>query len=824
MKYLIPFDDDRALLPEVVGEKFASLARARRAGFDVPPAAAISTDAHRHFAQHQRWPEGLYAEVMRFAVLLDLARGLSIRSSAVREDLENQSFAGQYRSFLQVVSEEDLRSKIVQCWQSADTKSVQSYDRASAREPASDQQPLMGVILQRMVKAASAGVAFGCHPVNPVRGELVIEAVHGLAEPLVSGRLSPFRAFVDPSGRIRVERPELDANADGDPLNTDQWQQIAGMLRKLENAFGPGHLDIEWAYEDDGKLWLLQSRRITTLTEDASAVPPGTWTRKIADDLWADRLTPFLGRAMVDNQARFSLTRTCRILGVPVIWPALAVINGYLYINCESIRQVVSLIPRRFRTADVKALFPAGAEFDHIPDSPILSRVWIALRTPILFVAEPQVNPLICLASQSRHHKKLRALLAKTRVMPDQTANQALRKSLSALETITAIQEKNQWPYSHATFFTWLLRWLSVDLAGFSHSKFLSLLAKHGRNITISIERQFRRMAEALRQDQAFSQRLITEPPEKLLADMPPAFQQVFDRFLARYGCRSRHRTLYVKRWAEAPEEVIAILQALVRKSKDYPAGGKRRYPAALGRDPVHADANHSRDGKNVLKDAIPRRGFGGLCLRGMLPVAVRLTSRFLDLREELRFLLDEALYEVRLSLLTLGKRTGLGKRVLFLYADELEALVEGDLSLAKARTISDERYRQYHQPVEVHPCYVDGRPTGEFAENTRVLRGIGTSAGRAVGRARIVHDPTTANLNEGEILVAENTDPGWTPILSMVGGMVVEEGGLLNHCSIVARELNVPAIVGIRQATRRIKDGALISIDGGLGIVRLEE
>ena len=604
MKYLIPFDDDRALLPEVVGEKFASLARARRAGFDVPPAAAISTDAHRHFTDHQRWPTGLYAEVSQYAGLLDLSRGVSIRSSAVREDLENQSFAGQYRSFLQVVSEDDLRSKIVQCWQSANTKIVRSYDRASAGKPFADQQPLMGVILQRMVKAVSAGVAFGCHPVNPVRGEVVIEAVHGLAEPLVSGRLSPYRAFVDPSGQTRVERPDHDARVDGDPLSTAQWQQIAGLLRKLENASGHGHLDIEWAYDDGGKLWLLQSRRITTLTEETAEVPSGTWTRKIADDLWADRLTPFLGRAMVDTQARFSLARTCRILGIPVIWPTLSVINGYLYINCESMRQVVALVPRRLRTADLKALFPDGVDFDDIPDTPILSLAWIVLRSPILLVAEPQVNPLICLASQCFHHKKLRGLLTKTRSMPDQSARQALHKTLSALETMTAIQEKNQWPYSHATFFTWLLRWLSVDLAGFSHSKFLSLLSEHGQNITISIERQFRRMAEALRQDEALAQRVITEPPENLLTDLPPAFKQIFDQFLARYGCRSRHRTLYVKRWAEAPEEVVAILQALVRKSKDRMKDRESPNPAALGEDSVPANFDNQRDGNANHKAA----------------------------------------------------------------------------------------------------------------------------------------------------------------------------------------------------------------------------
>jgi pyruvate,water dikinase len=824
MKYLIPFDDDRALRPEFVGEKFASLSRAHRSGFSVPPAAALSTEAHRYFVLHQRWPQGLDAEVTRFAEALDLARGVSIRSSAVREDLESQSFAGQYRSFLQVVSEDDLRVKIVQCWQSADAKSVRSYDRASAQEPAGEQQALMGVILQRMVRAASAGVAFGRHPVNPVRGEVVIEAVHGLAEPLVSGRLSPYRAFVDSSGATRVERPDSGAGADGDPLDSDQWLQIAVLLRKLEDKFGQGHLDIEWAFDESGKLWLLQCRRITTSSEEASEIPAGTWTRKIANDLWADRLTPFLGRAMIDNQDRFSLTRTCRILGIPIIRPTLSVIDGYLYINGESIRQVVALVPRRFRTSDLKALFPDGADFDRIPDSPLASRVRIALRAAVLFIVEPQVNPLICLASQPFQHKKIRRLLDKVSKMPDQTPAQALHRTLAALETMTVIQEKNQWPYSHATFFTWLLRWLSVDLAGFSHSQFLGLLTERGRNITLSIERQFRRLADTIQQDRELTKRVLTEPAGKLLADLPTAIEQMFNRFLTRYGCRSRHRTLYVKRWAEAPEEVIAVLQALVRARNERKADGRHRYPASLRQGQTFSVSNHDQAGVGRSEEDILRGGMGASCARRVIPVAVRLTSRFLDLREELRFLLDEVLYEIRRSLLTLGQLTGLGERVMFLHAKELQALASGDLPVEKAEAVSAGRYRQYHQPVEVHSFYVDGRPVEQFPANTRVLRGIGTSAGRVTGRARIVRDPTGTDLSEGEILVAENTDPGWTPILSMVSGMVVEEGGLLNHCSIVARELKVPAIVGIRQATRRIRDGALISIDGGLGIVRLEE
>jgi pyruvate,water dikinase len=118
----------------------------------------------------------------------------------------------------------------------------------------------------------------------------------------------------------------------------------------------------------------------------------------------------------------------------------------------------------------------------------------------------------------------------------------------------------------------------------------------------------------------------------------------------------------------------------------------------------------------------------------------------------------------------------------------------------------------------------VDGRPTEMFITGVDAIRGIGTSAGQASGRARIVHDPSRAAIDPGDILVAANTDPGWTPILSLAGGLVVEEGGLLNHCSIVARELRIPAVVGVRNATRRIPEGARIVIDGGQGLVRIED
>lgn len=123
---------------------------------------------------------------------------------------------------------------------------------------------------------------------------------------------------------------------------------------------------------------------------------------------------------------------------------------------------------------------------------------------------------------------------------------------------------------------------------------------------------------------------------------------------------------------------------------------------------------------------------------------------------------------------------------------------------------------------AEASTFIVDGYPADEFPAEDRILKGIGSSPGQVTGCARVVEDPSQSDFEKGDILIAKNTDPGWTPILSIVGGMVMEEGGLLNHCSIVARELGIPSIVGVEHATRRIPDGATVHLDGGRGVIRI--
>ena len=795
MGFIVGFEDSQALDPRIVGRKFAALARAAREGFDVPEAVAIPTKAHAHFLATEQWPDGLREEVVEVARRLQIPLGLSIRSSATLEDLAGQSFAGQYRSFLEVKSAHELLQRIEDCWESARSETVRSYLRALNVQGADAETPLLAVMVQRMVDASIAGVAFSRDPLRPHRDEKVIEAVKGHAENLVNGRRSPCRVRVDRSGRVSVEnRPPAYLRIS----RTTPWRKIAGLMGRLEDSYGGQALDVEWALDQSQALWLLQVRPITALTPADTLPPAGVWTRKIADDLWADRLEPFMAEVMLRHAPRFDLSRISRLAGIAPVEPGLAVINGYLYVNCDSIRRVIARIPKPLRFRDLDSLLPAGLRMNGIPAPRMSTLLRLFLKALLLPLHEPGMIPFFCLRRTPQAIRRLRA-----RMQPADGAQPAaealLQRLRNDLETLALIQENNQWPYFHATLLTWVLRWLAVDRLKMDGNAFLTMLSRGSDNVTIVIENWFRRTAGQICSNPALAERFRSDPPEELALALPADLRTELQAFMQRYGFRSRHRTLLIKRWAEAPEEVIGILQSLVR----HPQSTEMALRCA-------------RNGSRLKSH--PEFWMPAL---GLLASSTR---RFLDLREELRFLLDEVLYRIRCDLLALGRYFGPGEGIFFLTMPEIEKMASGRMECREAAHLASLRRRRFSAPVAPSVFWVNGRPEFDFCAGGTVLQGIGTSPGHVTGRAIIVEDPGAGKIRRGDVVVARHTDPGWTPILSIIGGIVMEEGGLLNHCSIVARELGIPSVVGVSRATRLIPEGARVTIDGGAGLVRIAE
>src|SRR6266550_3509843 len=270
-------------LPEA-GGKGANLGELRRANFPVPDGFVITTAAYALAAEAagvtgetpttarvrlaaSAVPAGI-ADAVREAYRALGSPAVAVRSSATAEDLPDASFAGQQDTILDVVGEDAVLDAVRRCWASL------WNDRAVAYRQTHD-VPVEGlrlaVVVQRMVAAQSAGVLFTADPITGRRRRAAIEAVRGLGEQLVSGAVNPDHFVVDTrSGQVLERR--------GDILSDARLRELAAVGARIEEHFGRPQ-DIEWAIDGGGKLWIVQSRDITTLYPLPSTAPDN------ADDL-----------------------------------------------------------------------------------------------------------------------------------------------------------------------------------------------------------------------------------------------------------------------------------------------------------------------------------------------------------------------------------------------------------------------------------------------------------------------------------------------------------------------------------------------------------
>lgn len=300
--------------PEQVGSKAANLARLQRAGFRVPPALVITT------AAYERWPE------LREQLLAELGSlgetSLAVRSSATAEDLAGASYAGQYESYLNVTPDE-LEEAVKRCWESASGTRVAAYQK-SRTEPGATVPGRMAVIVQRLVRADAAGVAFTANPVTGNRQQVVVTAVRGLGERLVSGQALGDEWVV-------VEGEATSNRLSEQAIDAGQAVAVAELARRVESVFGELQ-DVEWALEGD-QLYLLQARPMTALAEAVDWAPPtaGYWMRNFRIGEWLhEPMTPLFRTWLLEVLEDGYLLGGRQMVGTAIPFPH-ASINGWYY-------------------------------------------------------------------------------------------------------------------------------------------------------------------------------------------------------------------------------------------------------------------------------------------------------------------------------------------------------------------------------------------------------------------------------------------------------------------------------------------------------------
>lgn len=823
---IINLENRKAARKSISGGKGAGLARLRRAGFNVPPGFVITTGifhgaltaAVSRMAFENGPPDLENLEAVRDSFLSwgiipahrnailkayrRLGGPVAVRSSLVGEDSKKASYAGQLDTVLDVSGDEEVLAAVRKCLASAFGSQLWAY--VYHKDLSAADRMSMAVVVQSMVKAVVSGVAFSADPVNCERG-VIIESVPGPGTYLVGGRASPDRHRVDASGELTVALSTGTAL-----LTTERMRELAAVVRDIAAKFGTPQ-DVEWAF-DGREFFILQARPITSVAARRvyssrmlsdmvpGLVKPLLWSTKhksVVEDVFAPVFEEVLGHSGADYSRLIQR------------------IHSRAYADVTMFGELLS------RAGFPPDFFEAMARDDTAP-GPRPS--FKPPPLPLLF-RETRYG-----LKQLRLEPRLRRLFKEERRLLEtyrwfDWASAAPGNLVDHLDRLNDLHGRCLWHLvqisMHMTFRArFLRRVLRKPFAGVHAGDDLE---GHGRVITHQPYEEITRLAEHARAvGPRLLERIAGDEDLDIRAELETTIEGRrltghFDMFMRRYGFLSANGSDFSEiPWDENPRLIWMTVARI-----------------AMARTQAHwGDADARR------REALDRARAGLSPVRGLLFDRFRKSAAALgEWRGNVGLLMSEISYHMRRCALAIGSELAVRKvlgepaDVFYLFEDELKRVLADPREAGRAWGLVDARKAELaadallDMPETIcgDETVAPGHPAGAGASAAQdFLSGIGGSTGISTGRARVIRDPILARERPGEaeILVVRVTDVGWTPFVCGAAGLVSETGGLLSHSSIIARELGIPAVVGVREATSRIREGQLITVDGTAGRV----
>jgi pyruvate,water dikinase len=775
------------------------------------------------------------------------AGAVAVRSSATAEDLPDASFAGQQDTFLDVRGADAILLAVRRCWGSLWTARAMSYRARRGIAPAN---VALAVVVQEMAPASVSGVMFTVHPVTGSPDHVVLNASWGLGEAIVSGRVNP-DTFVAEKRSGRIVRFELGdktvmtaptgngtVDVTVDPslrgrraLSDSEVADLVRLGRELEVLFGSPQ-DVEWAIVD-GRVVLLQSRPVTTAAgtipgDDAwpeagrgQPQPFDFWTQQDLGERWPDPVTPLTWSTFepMDQRVMDGLVAGLRApYAGRIRWTRRAF--GHVYLNEGALLHaythgfgmplplVASGLTHPGARPEDAERWRFGRVLAHLPFYWRAATAWE--RNVALFEADfPKIDAWVDgftgagLQTDADLLREARETWFERVMAYVACHTNATSLSMSAYGEV-------EWQMKKWLGDASLVQTLSGGLSGVIAAEMIPDLA----DLT------------ALLLELELAETVLANPPARaleLLRADPRAqrFLERFDRFLQRHGHRCMSEAeLRFPRWAESPGLVITQLATSLRNSSPEPLAPVRAAADAATRR-LDATARVERELGPFRRAAFRR--------------SLERMHRFTRMRDNGQHYLVKLMLPMRSLYAALGARwvergwLRNADDLFFLVGEELTAVVAAgspagfDLQgHADARRLAYDAWSLRTAPDALDAAGEPVKP--ELPEgDTRTITGLAASSGTVTGTARIVLTPQEATrLQPGDILVTRATDPGWTPVFSIIRGAVLEIGGLLSHGAIVAREYGIPAVVNVPGAMRRIVDGERISVNGTTGTVTL--
>jgi pyruvate,water dikinase len=838
-KFIVPLNQITRTQVNRVGSKAANLGEMMQSGITVPDGFVLTTGAFEHFlkvnnlnfessqkeVETASLPPEIEAE-LRVAAERFNDVPVAVRSSGVAEDLEGASFAGQYETILNVQGLESLFAAVVRCWTSVFSPHVLKY----LAEKGEGRNGGMAVIVQRLVKADAAGVAFSANPVNGDREELVINSVQGLGERLVSGQATPDEWIV--RGHEAIMK-----NSHENSLTASQAVTVADLARRAEAHFGSPQ-DVEWAFEN-GELYMLQSRPITALPEPIiKMVPvpvdplPGFWERELAHCPYP--LSPLFRSIVLPNHER-ALTDSMDTYSILIGGILFREIGGWLYTR----------------------VIPLGGS-EETPDRspppawlmPLLARLAPSIRKRVkglVKVYREDLGPknVERWYNEWKPNNNNRILQFKS-VDIKALSDDQLKKHLEEMLIFMANCSKIHALVSAADWIVADFVLTCKSLLGWNDRKSLELLS----GLSLRTTESTRRLGELTKLAQKSSRirDMLNNFDDEIVGKLESVdneFSETFDAYLREFGDQTLRWELSEQTMREKPSLVLRLIRDQVNSNYNF-----------------ESEAAQLEEKRGILlseaRKVLSNRSIED---RNEFEITLAKAERAYPTREDHEFYLHLApLALLRYAYLEIGQRTVLqgnlvsADDIMFLEADEvISAFTKGtDQRNIVIRRKGELAWVKAHpgpafyggpppqQPsMDAFPYEVKRMMGGmmwmiegyvatehlrkDVADSDQSFHGVAASPGQYTGPVRIImSEEEFHKIQAGDVLVCPTTQPAWSMLFPSVGALVTDGGGILSHPAIIAREYQIPAVVATGNATSKLYDGQIVTVNGDIGEIEI--
>jgi len=767
--------EDRGL----AGGKGGTLSRLFQAGYPVPDGFVILPSAfEKESLKPDAWHE--IQDQLSAARRKNGQVAFAVRSSAVAEDSAFASFAGEFETVLDVHSDDAIRAAILQVHNSRMSERVQAYSKAKGMAGLQE----IAIVVQKLIRAEISGILFTADPVTGNHSIMTGNYIYGFGEELVSGEAEPYTFTLHCPKGVYQGPEDLKPYA----------KKLFKLAKRLVKDLGYPQ-DIEWAIAD-GKLYLLQSRPITTLLDydpvkgewNASYSGDFAW---VSNEVFPETMTP----------ASWSIWKNFQVGGTILGMKAVGNICGRFYMNMSLAGAMIWMVGQSDEYWADYIKLATGFEIQKIvvPKVPATRLQLFRSILPLMVTMLPK---------QVRLMRKHEQILAEN---PGWCEN--MRQELQQVQDKQKLADL--WPDV-----LWPKYWDMLQLQDKSNEDYFYpyIAARKSLIDLIGIEK-----AETL------LSHLVGESGD--LASMGPllGIQKLAEGQISRdeFHLIAGHR----------PHMENEISQA---RLYEIPGWIDQRL-AEYAKNPI--DYLHLQESKRKkylqiwgeFSERFPKKS-------GKIKAKLDKTVKAMEKREKIRTELTRSLGVFRAWYLRAGELTGLADEIFYLQTEEVQQLLKGKTNwdgIVRSRKEAHRRHLElpalpmmisgrfdpytWEKDPMRHSDYYDAHVQRDPEEQCDVIKGHAGSAGQVEGLVRIIHSPAESDhLKNGEILVASSTNVGWTPLFPRAAAVITDVGAPLSHAAIVARELGIPAVVGTGNSTAALSTGDRVRVDGSHGTVEI--